>query len=156
MWPTSAHLDTHQPDDGGRLLPDGRAGHHRRKSQEARFEETQSAQGSDMSAVQGQVSAPLAFTPPTKLTRCACSRQLQDGSILQHGVADGSKVTLLPNVETGLVVSLSLFTQQQQQQTFVLPSLIFADPHFIIRQNGDCTTQNNHTLPAMLIISKQK
>lgn len=36
-----------------------------------------------------------------------CCRQLQDGNILQHGVADGSKVTLLPNVETGLVVSLT-------------------------------------------------
>ncbi|RZC36222.1 midnolin-A [Asbolus verrucosus] len=30
-------------------------------------------------------------------------KQLQDGSLLQHGIADGSRVTLLPNVETGLI-----------------------------------------------------
>jgi len=30
-------------------------------------------------------------------------KQLQEGNLLQHGVTDGSKVTLLPNVETGLV-----------------------------------------------------
>ncbi|KAI4461610.1 Ubiquitin family [Popillia japonica] len=30
-------------------------------------------------------------------------KQLQEGIITQHGVSDGSKVTLLPNVETGLV-----------------------------------------------------
>lgn len=35
-----------------------------------------------------------------------CSRQLQEGVITQHGVSDGSKVTLLPNVETGLVVRI--------------------------------------------------
>jgi hypothetical protein len=33
-----------------------------------------------------------------------CCRQLQDGNLLQHGISDGSRVTLLPNVETGLIV----------------------------------------------------
>ncbi|KAJ3643264.1 hypothetical protein Zmor_025987 [Zophobas morio] len=30
-------------------------------------------------------------------------KQLQEGSLLQHGISDGSRVTLLPNVETGLI-----------------------------------------------------
>ncbi|XP_050313301.1 midnolin-A [Anthonomus grandis grandis] len=30
-------------------------------------------------------------------------KQLQDGNLYQHGIADGSKITLLPNVETGLI-----------------------------------------------------
>lgn len=60
-----------------------------------------------MSAVQGQVSALFeqGNVSIKDQNLCNCYRQLQDGNILQHGVADGSKVTLLPNVETGLVVS---------------------------------------------------
>lgn len=30
-------------------------------------------------------------------------KQLQDGNLLQHGISDGSRITLLPNVETGLI-----------------------------------------------------
>lgn len=30
-------------------------------------------------------------------------KQLQDGNLYQHGITDGSKITLLPNVETGLI-----------------------------------------------------
>ncbi|KAG5898782.1 hypothetical protein JTB14_010992 [Gonioctena quinquepunctata] len=30
-------------------------------------------------------------------------KQLQDGNLVQHGISDGSRITLLPNVETGLV-----------------------------------------------------
>ncbi|CAH0555453.1 unnamed protein product [Brassicogethes aeneus] len=30
-------------------------------------------------------------------------KQLQDGDLLQHGISDGSRITLLPNVETGLI-----------------------------------------------------
>ncbi|XP_023312494.1 midnolin-A-like, partial [Anoplophora glabripennis] len=30
-------------------------------------------------------------------------KQLQDGNLVQHGISDGSRITLLPNVETGLI-----------------------------------------------------
>ncbi|XP_030761742.1 midnolin isoform X2 [Sitophilus oryzae] len=30
-------------------------------------------------------------------------KQLQDGNLYQHGITDGSKITLLPNVEAGLI-----------------------------------------------------
>lgn len=30
-------------------------------------------------------------------------KQLQEGSLIQYGITDGSKITLLPNVETGLI-----------------------------------------------------
>ncbi|KAJ8945108.1 hypothetical protein NQ318_001573 [Aromia moschata] len=30
-------------------------------------------------------------------------KQLQDGNLIQHGISDGSRITLLPNVETGLI-----------------------------------------------------
>ncbi|KAL1495089.1 hypothetical protein ABEB36_010562 [Hypothenemus hampei] len=30
-------------------------------------------------------------------------KQLQDGNLYQHGIGDGSKITLVPNVETGLI-----------------------------------------------------
>lgn len=33
-------------------------------------------------------------------------RQLQDGNLVQHGISDGSRITLLPNVETGLIVCI--------------------------------------------------
>lgn len=33
-------------------------------------------------------------------------RQLQEGNLLCNGVTDGAKITLLPNVETGLIVSI--------------------------------------------------
>lgn len=55
-----------------------------------------------------------------RVTMCNCCRQLQDGSILQHGVADGSKVTLLPNVETGLVVSLTFFLHNKKNIVWIL------------------------------------
>lgn len=35
-----------------------------------------------------------------------CFRQLQEGNLVQHGICDGSRITLLPNVETGLIVSI--------------------------------------------------
>ncbi len=33
-------------------------------------------------------------------------RHLRDGTLREHGVCDGSRLTLLPSVETGLLVSL--------------------------------------------------
>lgn len=33
-------------------------------------------------------------------------RHLRDGTLKEHGVCDGSRLTLLPSVETGLLVSL--------------------------------------------------
>ncbi|XP_056637272.1 midnolin homolog [Diorhabda carinulata] len=30
-------------------------------------------------------------------------KQLQDGNLVHHGISDGSRITLLPNVETGLI-----------------------------------------------------
>ncbi|XP_017776132.1 PREDICTED: midnolin isoform X1 [Nicrophorus vespilloides] len=41
--------------------------------------------------------------PRDRLCLLFRDKQLQEGNLTQHGVADGSKVTLLPNVETGLV-----------------------------------------------------
>ncbi|XP_065155644.1 midnolin homolog isoform X3 [Atheta coriaria] len=41
--------------------------------------------------------------PRDRLCLLFRDKQLQDGNLVQHGVSDGSKVTLLPNVETGLV-----------------------------------------------------
>lgn len=76
-----------------------------------------------MSTVQGQVSALIvSFFSAIScgITMCDCCRQLQDGNILQHGVADGSKVTLLPNVETGLVVS-TIFDSSKKRFAFFSP-----------------------------------
>lgn len=62
-------------------------------------------------------------------------RQLQDGNILQHGVADGSKVTLLPNVETGLVVSveqITVFRDNVNNQKQYFPSLLNICTLFVV------------------------
>lgn len=42
------------------------------------------------------------------------NRQLQDGNLQCNGVTDGSKITLLPNVETGLIVSIENVAYLQQ------------------------------------------
>lgn len=48
----------------------------------------------------------MALLSQSMLTRrCVCGRQLTAGRLLDLGVADGSKLTLLPAIEAGLVVS---------------------------------------------------
>ncbi|CAG9819107.1 unnamed protein product [Phaedon cochleariae] len=41
--------------------------------------------------------------PRDRLCLLFRDKQLQDGNLVQHGIADGSRITLLPNVETGLI-----------------------------------------------------
>jgi hypothetical protein len=37
-----------------------------------------------------------------------CYRQLRDGSLQENQLMDGSRLTLLPSVETGLLVSINI------------------------------------------------
>ena len=40
---------------------------------------------------------------------CNVCRQLREGSLEENQLVDGSRLTLLPSVETGLLVSIYLF-----------------------------------------------
>lgn len=37
----------------------------------------------------------------------SCSRQLREGTLAENGLQNDSRLTLLPSVETGLLVSLN-------------------------------------------------
>lgn len=100
------HLHRRRP--GGAHRPPGRE---RGGTEGTNLPQAPAADRQDRPPVQRHVSCASRgtccsiVTSPVSLTRCAFGRQLTAGQLLDLGVTDGSKLTLVPAVEAGLVVS---------------------------------------------------
>lgn len=57
MWPTFADIGAYKPHYGGRFLPNRCVRRYRRKSEKTRLQETKSAQGQNLFAIQRQVGS---------------------------------------------------------------------------------------------------
>lgn len=75
--------------------------------------------------------------PLTVVDKLYCvGRQLQDGTLDENGLLDGSRVILLPSVETGLLVSTSPCVDTSILYTSITCFTTITSPQFIIHHHN--------------------